>query len=121
MTEYDNIKLEPKREFMGFSWHTEDINSETPEITVYCEDREHDLINGLVHELTEATITTTIKQLENINCSHEHVLNLKNNLFSLSHLLTVYSMNYYSIQFHAMLLYESLFKMRTPITRSVRP
>jgi len=122
MTEYDNIQLKPKLNFYnGFSWRLDNIDSETPEITIHCEDREHDLINGLVHELTEATITTTIKQLENINCSHEHILSFKNNPFSVSHLLTVYSMKLYSIQFSVMLFYESLFKMRMPITRSVRP
>jgi hypothetical protein len=118
MTEYDNIHLRPHQYNSGFSYDLNILNAETPEIIVYCEDREHDLINGLVHEITEATINMTIRQLEN---NRFFMIDTKDFRFSLSHLLTVYSMEYYSKQFQHMLFYESLFKMRMSITRSVRP
>ena len=73
-------------------------------LTVYCYDREEDLIYGLTHELTEATITVLIHKF-----GYNHrafVLDI----YKPQHIMAVYSLPLYGFQKNYVKYFELLFR-----------
>jgi len=112
---YDNITI-LKGESFGFWIDNIDYGEEI--IKLQCYDRQDNLINGLVHELTEATIMDLVKQITGEYYGLAKGMRVKNPKdymdynISICHLATVLSLPYYKEQFNMMYLYESMLKYR---------
>lgn len=78
-------------------------------ITIYCSDRKKNLINGLIHEILEATIIRAIECISPKNLGNETLHN-EECVTTASHLVTVVSMPYYGYQKKHEEFYESFFK-----------
>lgn len=79
-------------------------------IDLYCYDREQCLIEGLVHELTEATITNILRRKYQI--PSRWLFSEDGYAMSPEHLATVFSMEYYQYQKPYIDKYESFLKRR---------
>jgi hypothetical protein len=110
-------------EFFHCLWYAidfenDELNGEFP-VQLLIPDRTQNLIEGVVHEITEVTITVVIASL--IGWRPDYVANsriktieaeFKSDFESVTipHLLTEYSIPYYGVQYTKMLFYESFLK-----------
>ena len=115
--ELDNIRLAKSsgvklfNGYFGFSFMEDGFFNYSSEVTLYCEDRKENLIEGLTHELTEMTIKKLILEFGYIG---ERVfvgdyIDLKI-YFKIDHLVTVLSLPYYGIHLLHVSNYEAMLK-----------
>lgn len=82
----------------------------TEKLTIYCYDREENLIYGLTHELTEATISALIKKF---GYNHQNVINKGLVYCKLQHIMAFYSLPPYGFQKDYVRTFNSIFKRHT--------
>ena len=85
---------------------------EKEDITLYCEDREDNLIEGLLHELTEMTIKKLLIEFLNNDSRIFNYICTEGRMFRIYHLATVLSLPYYGVQLECIEVYESMLKDR---------
>ena len=98
------------RDSHGDSFSFNLINKET--IELFCYNRDYDLIEGLIHELVECIVISILLNKFNISMDLiRHGIHKENSdYWKIGHLLTVYSMEYYSLQLKYKDQYEAFFK-----------
>ena len=96
----NTFAFEFKDNYLG---HEEDI-------ILYCEDRSENLIEGLVHELTEMTIKKLLIEFINVDSRMYKDIYVGYITFKIYHLATVLSLPYYGVQLEWIKEYESMLK-----------
>lgn len=86
-----------------FSYHDKAIEKEGNELQIFCNNREDNLIEGLVHEIIEADIGRLL-----INITTKCYYNL--DYFQIAHLCSVWSIPYYGCQIELKEYYEAIYK-----------
>ena len=106
--------LEPLESTFGFQFKYDNpsIEFEKEDIILYCVDRENNLIEGLVHELTEMTIKKLLIELLNNDSRIFKYISTEGRMFKIYHLATVLSLPYYGVQLECIEVYESMLKDR---------
>ena len=95
-----------------FKYDNPSMEFETEDIILYCVDRENNLIEGLVHELTEMTIKKLLIELLNNDSRIFNHIYTEGILFRVYHLATVLSLPYYGVQLEFIEVYENMLKDR---------
>jgi hypothetical protein len=97
----------------AFKYDSCGLEREEEEIVLYCEDRKENLIEGLVHELTEMTIKKLLIEFIKVDDRMYYNYHVGNIAFTVYHLATVLSLSYYGIQLEYSKEYESMLKDRS--------
>ena len=85
---------------------------DTNDVVLFCEDRQNDLINGIVHEITEMTIKKLLKENNVTKQIIESRIDSGSISFKIHHLITVLSLEYYGVQSQYIEEYESKLRLR---------